>query len=184
MNDSRSDEILAAGLQSANTPATRAVLKNPDLFAFMLSNFNNTIKLASGKPADMAVAIANKTLSTGKLIGKSSGSQGVVVGVTAAQILVISAGLVTVAGKGPGGAMAAVGAAFAKKTALALGLAGSDDKQAKCLAAAADLTAAFITTVMVATPAAATGIGAVVLAGSIAQLILSGYQAHQACFAK
>jgi hypothetical protein len=30
----------------------------------------------------------------------------------------------------------------------------------------------------------ATGIGAVVLAGSIAQLILSGYQAHQACYTK
>lgn len=180
---SNSQEILAAGLQSANTPNTRAVLKNPDLFAFLLANFNNTIKLASGKPADMVIGIANKTLATGKLAGKASGSQGLVVGVTAAQILVISAGLVSVAGKGPGGAMVAVGAAFAKKTSLALSLAGNDDKKAKCIAAMADLAAAGLTTAMVV-PAAGTGIGAILLAGSVAQLILSGYQAHQACAAK
>jgi hypothetical protein len=176
-------EILVSGLQAANTEHTKAVLKNPDLFAFLLTNFNNTIKLASGKPADIVVGIANKTLATGKLVGKSSGNDGLLLGVSAAQILVITAGLVTIVGKGPGAAIVAIGAAFAKKTSLALGLAGTEDKKAKCLAAIADVAAAGLTTAMVA-PTAATGIGAVVLAGSVAQLILSGYQAHQACTAK
>lgn len=177
-----SEEILAAGLRAANTENAKAVLKNPDLFAFLLSNFNNTIKLASGKPADIVIGLTNKSLATGKLVGKSSGSNNVLVGVTAAQILITSAGLISVAGKGPTGAMVAIGAAFAKKTSLALGLAGSDDKKAKCLAAAADVAASLLTTAAVA-PAAVTGIGVVILAGSVAQLMLSAYNAHQACIA-
>ncbi len=176
------EEILTAGLRTANTENTKAVLKNPDLFAFLLTNFNSTIKLASGKPADMVFGLANKTLATGKLVGKSSGSNNVLVGVTVAQILVTSASLISVAGKGPTGAMVTIGAAFAKKTSLALGLAGSDDKKAKCLAAAADVAASILTTAAVA-PAAVTGIGIVILAGSVAQLLLSGYNAHQACTA-
>lgn len=180
--EASTQEILTAGLRSANTENTKAVLKNPDLFAFLLANFNNTVKLASGKPADMVIGLTNKTLATGKLVGKSSGNNNVLVGVTVAQILVTSAGLISVAGKGPTGALVVIGAAFAKKTSLALGLAGSDDKKAKCMAAAADVAASLLTTAAVA-PAAVTGIGIVILAGSVAQLMLSGYNAHQACTA-
>lgn len=173
---------LAKGLQAAGTENTRAVIQNPELFAFLLSNFNNTLKLASGKPADMVLGLTNKALATTKIAGKAANSSGVVVGITAAQILMTTASLVSVAGKSPTAAVVAVGAAFAKKTSLALGLAGKDDKRAKCLAALTDLAASGLTTALVA-PTAATGIGAVLLAGSIAQLILSGYQAHQACTA-
>lgn len=176
------DKVLKSGLEHARTGPAREVINNPDLFAFVLAQFNNTLKLASGRPADIVLGLTNKTLATGKLVGKSTQSQGVVVGITAAQILVTSASLLSVAGKGPAGAMIMVGAVFAKKTSLAFGLAGSDDKQAKCLSALADLAASGLTTAAVA-PAAATGIGAVLLAGSIAQLVLSAYQAHNACIA-
>ncbi|MEX8496338.1 hypothetical protein [Leptothrix ochracea] len=175
-------ELLAVGLKSANTESTKAILSNPDLFSFLLTNFNNTIKIASGKPADIAIGVTNKVLATGKLAGKASESSGIVVGITAAQIIVTTASLVSIAGKTPASAVVAIGAAFAKKTSLALGLAGKDDKQAKCLAALTDLAASGLTTGLVASTTA-TGIGAVLLAGSIAQLILSGYQVHQACIA-
>jgi len=174
---------LTAGLKSANTENTRAAINNPELFAFLLSNFNNTLKLTSGKPTDIAVGLASKALATSKLAGKSQGSTNVVIGTTAAQIILTTASLVSVAGKTPTVAVMAIGAAFAKKTALALGLAGKDDKRAKCIAALTDLAASGLTTTVVASTAA-TGIGAVLLAGSIAQLILSGYQAHQACIAE
>jgi hypothetical protein len=176
------EEALSAGLRSANTENTRAIIQNPELFAFLLTNFNNTLKLASGKPSDIAIGFTAKALSTTKLVGKSKSSQGVVVGTTAAQILLATASLVSVAGKTPTTAVMAIGAVFAKKTALAMGLAGKDDKRAKCIAALADVAASGLTTAVVASTAA-TGIGAVLLAGSIAQLILSGYQAHQACVA-
>lgn len=175
-------EVLEKGLRSANTENTKAVLKDSDLFAFLVSNFNATLKLASGKPSDIAIGITSKALSTSKLAGKASKSSGVVIGATAAQIIVTTAGLVSVAGKGPTAAVVAIGAAFAKKTSLALSLAGGDDKKAKCLAALTDLAASGLTTGLLATTAA-TGIGAVLLAGSIAQLIVSGYQVQQACIA-
>ncbi|VWX63639.1 conserved hypothetical protein [Burkholderiales bacterium 8X] len=173
------DAALRASLQAADTDKTRAVLKDADLFAFALAQFNNTVKLASGKPIDLAVGLANKAASTGKLVGKSSNAQGLVVGITAAQILVATASLASV-GKSP---VLAVSAVFAKKTALAFGLAGGDDKKAKCIAAFADVAAAAIT-VAIYIPAAGTGIGAIVLGGSLAQLTLSSFQAYQACFAE
>lgn len=174
------DQILTAGLQSVDTPNTRAVLKSPDLYAFLLASFNNTIKLTSGRPVDIVVGLTNKSLTVGKLIGKTSDNNNVMVGMNVAQMLVITANLATIAGKGPGGAVATIGAALAKKTSLALGLAGNDDKRAKCLAAATDLAAALLTTAAVA-PTACTGIGMVVVAGSVAQIFLSAYQTHQAC---
>ncbi|WP_156955226.1 hypothetical protein [Polaromonas glacialis] len=174
--------ILQQGLKANSTANTKAVLNNADLFAFLLTNFNNTLKLVSGNSTDVVLGLTNKALSTTKLMGKSSSSQNVVVGVTAAQIILTTASLVSVAGKGPASAVVAVGAAFVKKTSLALGLAGKDDKQAKCLAALTDLAASGLTVALVA-PTAVTGIGAVLLAGGIAQLILSGYNAHQACIA-
>lgn len=176
------DAILMEGLQHANTAATRDVIKNPELFAFLVGNFNNTLKLVSGKPADMAIGLSSKALSTTKLAGKASAASGVVVGVTAAQILLTTASLVSVVGKTPAGAMISIGAVFAKKTSLALGLAGGDDKRAKCLAALTDLAASGLTTAAFASTTM-TGVGAVLLAGSMAQLIVSGYQAHQACIA-
>lgn len=175
-------EILDQGLRKADTENTRAVLKDADLYSFLISTFNGAIKLASGNPADIAVGLSSKTLATTKLVGKSSDSKNLVVGVTAAQIIMTTAGLVTVASKGPTSAVVAIGAAFAKKTSLALSLAGGDDKRAKCLAALTDLAASGLTAGLVL-PSAATGIGAVVLAGSLAQLILSGYQVHKACIA-
>ncbi len=175
-------EVLEKGLRKANTENTQAILKDADLFAFLVSNFNSTLKLASGKPADIAIGLSSKALSTSKLAGKASQANGVVIGATAAQIIVTSAGLVSVAGKGPTAAVVAIGAAFAKKTSLALSLAGGDDKKAKCLAALTDLAASGLTTGLLASTAA-TGIGAVLLAGSIAQLIVSGYQVQQACTA-
>ena len=178
-----SKDALSAGLKAANTENTRAVIRNPDLFAFLLSNFNNTLKLASGKPADVAIGLTSKALATGKFVGKAENASAVVIGITAAQILVTTASLVSVAGKSPTSAVVAIGAAFAKKTSLAFSLAGGDDKRAKCIAALTDLAASGLTTALLA-PAAGTGIGAVFLAGSIAQLILSGYQAQQACTAK
>jgi len=176
------DVALSQALDSANTENTRAVIKNPELFAFLLTNFNNTVKLATGKPADMAVGLTSKALATTKLAGKAGGASGLVIGTTAAQMLVQTAGLVTVVGKTPAGAMIAIGAAFAKKTSLALGLAGSDDKRAKCLAALTDLAASGLTTagLVIATP---TVVGSVLLVGSAAQLMLSGYQTYQACIA-
>lgn len=176
-------DALSAGLKAADTENTRAALKNPELFAYILANFNNTVKMASGKPSDIVVGFASKALSTTKLAGKTSGASGVVIGTTAAQILLTTASLVSVAGKSPTSAVIAVGAAFAKKTSLALGLAGGNAKQAKCLAALTDLAASGLTTAAIATTTI-TGVGAVLLAGSIAQLIVSGYQVHQACVAK
>lgn len=173
-----SQEILEQGLQCVDKPSTRAVLKNPDLFAYVLSIFNTAIKLASGKPAEMAVGVANKTLATGKLVGKASGNQDLLIGVGAAQILLISANLITLNGSGPGAAMATLGSVFAKHTALALGLAGSDDKKAKCIAAIADLAAAGLTTGVIWSKET-NGINNAALAGSVAQLILSGYQVYQ-----
>ena len=148
--------------------------------AFLLANFNNTLKLATGKPADMAIGLTSKALATTKLAGRAGGASGLVIGSAAAQILVQTAGLVTIAGKTPAGSMIAIGAAFAKKTSLALGLTGSDDKRAKCLAALTDLAASGLTTagLIVATP---TVVGSVLLVGSAAQLMLSGYQAYLAC---
>jgi hypothetical protein len=75
--------------------------------------------------------------------------------------------------------MAKIGATFAKKTALTFSLAGGDDKKAKCIAALADLAASGLTTGALV----ATGVGTVFIAGSIAQLILSGYQSYEACYA-
>jgi hypothetical protein len=180
--DLTTEAALEAGLKSANTGSTRAVIQNPKLFAFVLGTFDNTLKLASGKPSDVSIGLTSKALATTKIAGKAGGSAGIVVGATAAQILVTTAGLISLAGKSPTTTVVAIGAAFAKKTSLALGLAGKDDKQAKCLAALTDLAASGLTTALVA-PTAGTGIGAMLLAGSIAQLILSGYQVHQACIA-
>lgn len=111
-------------------------------------------------------------MSTGKLAGMASGSGGIVISTTAGQIIVTTAGLVSVAGKGPTSAVIFIRAAFAKKTSLAMSL-----------AALADLVASGLTTGGLLASTAATRLTAVLLAGSIAQLVVSGYQAHQACTA-
>lgn len=187
MSELNSKDVLLAGLQKDSTANKRAALQNPELFGWLLTQFNQTLRLATGKPTDMVIAVANKSLSTGKLAAKSSQSSGLAISLTTAQIMVTSASLVTVAGKGPGGALVAIGATFAKKSSLALNLAGGEDKRAKCMAAVADLAASGLTTtgLLIATPLPAVGlVTGAMRAGSIAQILLSIYQVEQACKVK
>lgn len=149
------ETALRDGLQAAGTDNAKQVLSNADLFAFVLGMFNHTVKMASGKGTDLALGFASKTLSTAKVAGKAVGSTNLQVGSVAAQIIITTASLVSVAGKTPSMAVAAL----------------------------ADLAASGLTST-VAFAAVGTGIGTVIFAGSVAQLLLSGYQVHQACLVK
>lgn len=179
--------VLKIGLQKADKPSTRAVLNNPELFASLLNMFNGTLSMASGNKADIVMGLATKGLSTADIVAKSSASKGVALTSTTVQILLTTASLASLAGKvHPGAAIATIGATVATKTSLALGLAGDDDKKAACIAAVADIAAAsgtlaagFITTG--SGIGAVTGIGPLMIASSIASLILGGIKAHQAC---
>jgi hypothetical protein len=178
----------------SDTPATRKVAADAELFAFLLGVLNTTAKMGTGNPADVALGFMDKTFSTSHLAGRASRSQNVMAASAAAQIMVLTAGLVSLGGySSPAFVMSTVGAMFAKKAALTFGLIGDDDKQAKCIAAAADIVAAGLSTTAAAVALksaaiAATGVGAgisgamVVL--SAAQLAVAGYQAHQACVAE
>lgn len=178
---------LNAGLQQANTPATKAVLHNADAFAFLLAMFNGTLGMVSGKPADVAMGLVGKGLATTDITAKSTGAKGVAITSATVQILLTTASLAALAGKiHPGAAIATIGAAVATKTSLALGMAGDDDKKAACIAAMADMVAAGGTLAagVITTSTgvgAVTGVGPLLIASSLASLILGGYKAHQAC---
>jgi hypothetical protein len=181
------DVVLEKGLRSANTKSTRAVLSNPDAFAFLLNMFNGTLGMVSGGKADIALGLAGKGLATTDLVAKVGGAKGVQITSSAVQIVLSTASLVSLAGKvHPGAAVATITATVATKTSLALGLAGDDDKKAACIAAAADLVAAGATlTAGVVTTStgvgAVTGLGPLLIASSLASLVLNGYKVHQAC---
>lgn len=179
--------VLQTGLKQANTPATKAVLNNADAFAFLLGMFNGTLGMISGKPADVAMGLVGKGLATTDITAKSTGAKGVAITSSAIQIVLSTASLVALAGKvHPGAAIATIGATVATKTSLALGMAGDDDKKAACIAAMADIVAAG-GTLAAGVITTSTGVGAVagvgplMIASSIASLILGGYKAHQAC---
>jgi hypothetical protein len=142
----------------------------------------------------VAFGFAEKTLSTSRVAGKATNSKNLTAASTGIQALVATASFVSLVGKtSPTAVLPVVGATFAKKTALTFGLAGDDDKQARCIAAAADIVAAGLSTwgaaaAARAAAAAATGVGAGVggalLVLGAAQLVVAGYQAHQACLAR
>lgn len=179
--------VLGTSLQQVNTPAAKAVLDNPSAFAFLLAMFNGTLGMVSGKPADVVMGLASKGLATADITAKVSGAKGVALTSSAIQILLTTASLASLAGKvHPAAAIATVGAALATKTSLALGMAGDDDKRAACIAAVADIAAAGGTMAagILTTSTgvgAVSGIGPLMIASSLASLILSGYKAHQAC---
>lgn len=77
--------------------------------------------------------------------------------------------------------MATIGAVFFKKMALAMGLA-SDNKQAKCIAAHADLSSAALATGVATTAAISTGgLASLLAVGAASQLILAAYEVNKSC---
>jgi hypothetical protein len=184
------DVVLAKGLSAANTENTRAVLSNPDAFAFLLNMFNGTLGMASGSKADIVLGFAGKSLATTDVVAKMGGAKGVQLTSSAIQIMLSNASLISLAGNAhPGAVIATVGATLATKTSLALGMAGGDDKKAACIAAAADLVAAgsTLTAGVITTSTgvgAVTGIGPLLIASSIASVMLNSYKVHQACIKK
>ncbi|MDH0097364.1 hypothetical protein N7333_12335 [Pseudomonas sp. GD04158] len=172
-----SDSIKAVAVKSENV---RAVQRDRELYLALLGIFNSTLKMAPDDTLKFAFAASNKAVTTGKLAGKATDSTSVIIGLSAAQLLIVTANLITQVGKGPGSAATAIGAAFAKKTAIAFGMIGKDDKQAKCIAALSDLAASGLSAALVV-PTAATGIGSIAMAISLAQIILTALQAYDAC---
>lgn len=189
-----SKQVLATSVREVDTPAVKAVRDDPEAFAFLLKMFDSTIGMVSGSRGDIAIGIINKGLAVTDIVSKHSqaptvqaGPNGVTLTSTTIQILLTTASLTSLAGKvHPGAAIATITAAFATKTSLALGLAGGDDKKAACIAAVADLAAAGATLAAGAITTgtgvgAVTGIGPLIIASSIASLILAGHKLHLAC---
>lgn len=163
-------------LQKVNTENTRYVLQNTDAYQFMLTVFDSGLKLSSGKALDVATATIDKHLSATELVGKGANNENVVISVKAAQIIMANANLLSLTSKtSMGGVVATLGAVFAKKIALAMG-AASDDKQAKTIAAIADIAAAGL----VVPAAIMTGVGPVMIGltvvSSLSQCVLSGLE--------
>jgi hypothetical protein len=185
---------LRTTLLVTDTGAARAVNSNAELFAFLLAMLNATISMSSGKGADVAVHFTEKALTTSHFTGKAARSKTAATLSAGASAVVANASLLGLATKlNPAAAIPVVGATVAKKVTLTMGLAGDNDKQAKCIAAAADIAANALTTwgaaaTMRAALLAATGVGAgfsgAIVVLSAAQLFVAGYQAHQSCMAK
>jgi len=180
--DSSADKVLTQALQEADTPATRAILKDTDAYGFMLTTIIGTIKMASGKPGDIIEGVVDKATGTADIIGKGGNSDTFNLTNATSQMFIQTLSLASLAGKThPGIILATVGAVFFKKIALAMGLA-NDNKQAKCIGAFADLSSAVLTTGVATTAAFATGGVATVLAiGAASQLVLAAHEANKAC---
>jgi len=174
-------EATDMALMQINTSNTRAVRDDTETYGYLLSMFNGTLSMASGKPSDIVIGMVNKGLATVSIASSVVNAKNIKLGTSVIQILVANANLVSLAGKAsPAAVLITVGATFATKISLALGLAGESDKRAKCLAAMADIAAAGGTLALGAMTAPA-GVGALLIASSLAQLVLGGYKASKAC---
>ncbi len=179
------EEALRSELRRVGTPSAKKVLADADAFSYMVRMFNGTLAMASGKPGDIAMAAIDKSMATIDLTSKSAGANKVLLTSRTIQLLLESAKLVSLAGKtNPVGIVATVGATVATKTSIALGMAGSDNKQAACIGAFADIAAGGLT-LTAGVAFSATGVGSVagvaMVVSSVSQIIIGGYNAHKAC---
>lgn len=179
--------VLDEGLQKTDTASTRAVQNDTRLYQFMLAIFKANVDLASGKPADVGFALAEKTMSSATFVSNGLSARGAKIGVGSANILLQSASLIRLNRvTSPGIALATVGATFATKTSIALGMV-PDDERVKCLSALSDLAAGvFSVGVSAAAVSAVSGgiLAPLALAGSIAHITLAAYNTHQTCIAE
>lgn len=178
------EEHVATAVEKADTPATRAILRDTHAYDFMLGMFSGSVAMMSGKGIDVAIGSAGKVLATTDIVSTASGNRNLEIGSKTAQMLLTSASLLSLGAKtNPLIAISTIGAASATKISIAFGLA-NDNQQAKCLAAMTDLAAGGFNAVvgagMISTGAGAV-MGSMILVSSAAQLILAGRKVHLAC---
>lgn len=182
------EEALRAELRRVATPNTRMVLNDSDAFSYMVKMFNGTLAMASGKGIDIAMGSLDKSIATVDLTSQASNSNKILLTSRTIQLLLESAKLASLAGKtNPLGIMATVGATLATKTSIALSMAGSDNKQATCIAAFSDMAAGGLT-LTAGIAFSATGLGSLagvaLVVSSVSQILIGGYNAHKACIRK
>ena len=178
------NDMVATATEQQDTPSMRAIRRDTDAYDFMLSMFNGSVAMMSGKGVDVALGSAGKVLATTDLLASSSGQQNLELGSKTVQMLLTSASLISLGAKAnPWIAVSTIGAATATKMSIAFGLA-NDNQQAKCLAAITDLAAGGFSGVvgglMISTGGGAV-VGSLIVVSAIAQVILAGRKAHLAC---
>ncbi|MEM7217012.1 MAG: hypothetical protein AAF515_01515 [Pseudomonadota bacterium] len=157
-------------------------LKNDQkLYAFVLAQFDAAVMMLSGKPADVAFGLINKTQATADLALSRGQSRGVEISSSAAQIILTTANLLTLGAKAhPAVAVSTIGATFMKKTALAFGMANNNE-QAKCISIYSDMAAAGlqgVTGIALMLTGGGMLIGGATLASGLAQILLAASNAQ------
>lgn len=171
-------------IKKVKTTNVQHLKEDTQAYDLLLGLVNETVKfaseVASGKTAGAVIAYSSKTLTAGKAAAGASGHKGIVAGAAAMQMLLQSASLISLAGKtNPAVLFGSVGAMFASKVSLALGLV-EGDKKAKLIGAFAEIAAATLGgTALVAGSATLGVLGGAALVGCVAQVILASYKINQ-----
>jgi hypothetical protein len=171
-------------LRQCETPATKVVVDNSDLLAMFTGIVNGTLAALEGN-SSAALGLVDKWATVTDVAGKSSGITGLRLASSSVQLVTQTLSLVKLgSAASPGRVVATVGAVFTKKVALMFGMA-ADEKQAKLVAAAADLVSSTLVVgigvaEVSAAAAGATTVPWILLVGAIAQLGASAYSSYTA----
>ncbi len=168
-------EHLRGALQAQGGPNAQAVLADAQLMGKLVDMLNGTLAAGDGRLAGV-LGYIDKNAALCDVVVRGKDAKTLRAASTSVQILTQTLGLLKLgANASPAMVTATVGAMFTKKVALAFGLA-ENDKQAKLIAAIADM-AAGVTTAGIAVATASTPFGWVLVVGALASAALSTYQA-------
>jgi hypothetical protein len=170
----------SVALRKVNSPATQTIEQNADLLALFVTILNASLSALEGQPLlGLTLGTADKFSAIGDFMGKSANNREVRAAAVSTQLLIQTLGLLKLATNlSTGRVVVTVGAMFTKKVALAFGLV-EDSKQAKLIAAGADIVSSILT-VGVGAVELSNPVGWVLLVGAVAQFGVSAYNGYAA----
>lgn len=171
------DKTKAALLASGGAEARKVAL-DAELLSKLVDVLNATLNASEGK-VGLLLGWVDKHAALADIAARAGGHQGVKLASTSLQITTQTLSLMKLSAQAsPGAVVATVGAMFCKKVSLAFGLV-DNDKQAKLVAATADLIAS-TTTFGLAFAAASNPLGWIIATAAFASAGLAGYNAGTA----